>query len=368
MNLCYHMTSKITTIYLEMNRVMNRKLFENKLQFIKNLFNGAVIGVANIIPGVSGGTLALVLGIYERLISAIQNISPATIKAIAGILRFNKEAYKRLKNELNRIDASFLITIIIGAIVTVVALANLITYLLTTWHDPTYGFFFGLVALSAIAPYRKIKKITISTLLAGIIAAGAVLGISYAVTGDALLRRAQARHEMMTEKNISSSEKGFQLNNTYYQYITHFIYIFFLGAIAISAMILPGVSGSFLLLLLGGYFEILRAISGRDFIILSIFGLGCVTGILVFSRLLNFLLKRWHDQTMGSLFGLVIGSLWMIWPFKNTANVGNETIYLTNRLPETLGKIEIYSILAALAGTGIVALLLLMESKRKDTA
>ncbi len=141
--------------------------------------------------------------------------------------------------------------------------------------------------------------------------------------------------------------------------------MFIIGAIAISAMILPGISGSFLLLLMGGYITILNAVSSRNIPVLIVFTLGCVVGIALFSRLINFLLRKWHDLTMGFLVGLVVGSLWMIWPFKTTALVGEKTIFLSNKIPANFGMNEIYSLLAIITGIIIVTILLIIESKRE---
>jgi putative membrane protein len=134
-----------------------------------NILRGMVIGVANIIPGVSGGTLALVLGIYERLIGAINNISFETVKASFGLLKFNKDGWKNFTAELHRIDAFFLASILTGALISIGALAKVMTYFLEHFHDPTYGFFCGLVIVSAWVPFKLIKKHSFFSTLAVII-------------------------------------------------------------------------------------------------------------------------------------------------------------------------------------------------------
>jgi uncharacterized membrane protein len=141
--------------------------------------------------------------------------------------------------------------------------------------------------------------------------------------------------------------------------------MFAAGMIAISAMILPGISGSFLLLLMGAYFEILKAITYRDFLVLFVFALGCGIGILVFTRFLNFLLKRWHDLTMSFLLGLVLGSLWAIWPFKASTKVGDETIYLANQMPMAMSSDVVLTTLTFLLGSVIVAIFIWLEQKQK---
>ncbi|MCP4755850.1 MAG: DUF368 domain-containing protein [Proteobacteria bacterium] len=338
------------------------------MNIIRDLLHGAIIGVANIIPGVSGGTMALVLGFYERLISAIHHISPSTIKACVGILRFNSRSFEELQAELKKIDAFFLLKIAVGAMVAIVALANLMTYLLESWHDPTYGFFFGLVLISAAAPFKLIKRKSVSVLIAGLVALGVVVGVSNAVSGDALIEKAQVKYEMKASQESTSTADTASQPKPRTLDAVRLLFLFLMGAVAISAMILPGVSGSFLLLLMGGYFEILKAITDRDIPVLLVFGLGCLIGIVVFTRFLNFLLERWHDQTMGALLGLVIGSLWAIWPFKTSAVVGGETIYLSNRWPDLLGSMELYTLLAALIGMVIVSFLLWMEGRTQETS
>jgi len=331
------------------------------MNLIKNLYKGAIIGVANIIPGVSGGTMALVLGIYERIITAIHNISLKTAISTLRLLSFRKEHRAEFKQEMKKIDAGFLIVITAGALAAVLALAELMTWLLTKWHDPTYGFFFGLILISAATPYILIKKKSAAVFIAAVIAVIGVLALSHSVSGDRMIEKAKVKHqvELQTEKN---SAMGNETADNTLSNARHYSYIFVLGAVGISAMILPGVSGSFLLLLLGGYFEILSAIARKDLMILAVFALGCGAGIIIFTRLLNYLLLRWHDMTMGFLFGLVVGSLWMVWPFKYTASVGDEIIYLGNRMPGAFTQNEALTLCAALAGMVVVAAIIKIES------
>ncbi len=323
------------------------------MYFITTLFKGMVIGVANIIPGVSGGTLALVLGIYERLISAIHNISFQTLARGLGLLRFQAESWRRLQEELRRIDAGFLTLIGLGAVAAIVALANVMTYLLERQHDPTYGFFFGLVAISAWVPWQLIRRKTWPKVLIGLLAAGLVVWLAAGLGGERQLEQEQTKYELKMESAAApgAGRTGRAPNHG----PAHLLGVFIAGGVAISAMILPGVSGSFLLLLLGVYFEILKAIVLRDMLVLGVFVAGCGVGILLFSRLLNWLLRKWHDETMSFLLGLVLGSLWAIWPFKTTARVGAEIIYLSNRAPGAWGANEFLTLAAAVAGGLVVA-------------
>jgi len=337
------------------------------MNIISNLFNGAIIGVANIIPGVSGGTMALILGFYERLISAINSISIKTILIVLRAFSLKKKRITQLIEELKRIDAYFLITIVFGALLSIIALAKLMPILLQDYHDPTYGFFFGLILVSAISPYKLIKKKSIAVFLIAVFAIVLIVMVTNLASGNKLLEKEQTKIKLKQEKlknNVISrqaDDKSLDLKKIFFMFI--------IGAIAISAMILPGISGSFLLLILGGYIEILRALSAHNFPILISFSAGCLIGIMIFSRLINFLLRKWHDLTMGFLVGLVVGSLWMIWPFKTQMTIGHGTafekvVHLSNTLPKVLGANELYTGLAIIAGIIIVLTLLIVESKR----
>jgi len=329
------------------------------MKMINNLFNGAIIGIANIIPGVSGGTMALILGFYERLIGAINTISIKTIIILLKAFSFKKESIENLKKEFKRIDASFLITIAIGALLAVVSLAKLMPILLQDYHDPTYGFFFGLILVSAISPYKMIKKKSISVFLIAVIAIILIVAVSNAASGEKLLKKEQTKLKLKHNKNTTNVEETNKID------LKNLLFMFIIGAIAISAMILPGISGSFLLLLMGGYIEILNAVSSRNIPVLIAFTLGCIVGVALFSRLINFLLKKWHDLTMGFLVGLVIGSLWMIWPFKTFETVGKKTVFLSNKIPTNFGMNEIYSIITIITGIAVVTVLLIVENKDK---
>lgn len=339
---------------------MNSEKKKNPASYVKDILIGGVIGIANIIPGVSGGTMALLFGIYERLIEALKNISAGTIAATIGILRFNKSSRERFKEEMRRIDALFLVLLTIGAGAAIVALASLMTYLLENRHDPTYGFFFGLVAASIAVPYRLIGKKTISCFIIMLLAVTLVVGLTAFMSGDRLLEKEQKKLEIRTLESDSAADADRQTLSA-----VRGVYLFIIGGVSVSAMILPGISGSFLLLLFGVYFDILKAITERDIPVLAIFALGCVAGLLLFTRLLNFLLAKWHDGTMAFLLGLVFGSLWAIWPFKETAIVGEKTIYLYNTLPGSFAGNEIVTILTCFLGAFIVGVFIRLEAGMK---
>jgi len=246
----------------------------------KNCFilflKGFCIGVANAIPGVSGGTVAFLLGIYEDLINSIKSFNIIFLK---NIFKF------RFKEAFSSVAWKFLGTIILGAATSIICFAQLIKWLLL--HKPILvnSFFFGLILATIPIIARIIQKwnikyfflIIVSSILSWMIIKGVPLD-----TPESLL------------------------------------FIFICGVLAISSMILPGLSGAFILVLLGKYSYILNCISNKDFVILGTFMLGIIIGILFFVRILSWLFRQYHDSTISVLTGLIIGSLNKIWPWKKT--------------------------------------------------
>ena len=340
------------------------------MNVFQTFLKGIIIGIGNIIPGVSGGTLALVLGIYQRLIQALNNISGDTFKALMNSLSMKAEARKKLSIELQRIDAFFLMALGSGAILAVGVFSKLIAYLLLQHHDPTYGFFMGLILFSIIVPYQMLKTKTLGGVVAGILALVLVYGLANVQTGDEKLTTAKRKYEIKQAKEQESEKNEQSTVNTDLQLATPthdlqtFFWFFLAGAIAISAMILPGISGSFLMILLGVYFELLASISQFDVMILVVFALGCGIGLLVFTKLLNFVLDRFHDLTMCFLIGLMAGSLIEIWPFKNSEQVGDTTIYLENVFPISCGENELMATIFFLVGGAIILGFIAFEKKK----
>ena len=299
---------------------------------IRLFVNGFLIGIANIIPGMSGGTLALVLGIYERLITALRNIGLQTVKRLLGILTFQKSAVDKLRTELSRIDFGFLMILGVGAVAAVLVSTKLIVYLLDSQHDATYGFFFGLVLTSIIIPMRMLRGFSWRELIILLVAGTFIVFIEELKKDAAVV--------------VSEADEVVELS------IITIITFFACGAIAISAMILPGVSGSFLLLAFGIYFPLLALI--KDFLdgiptllsgeitqlflsqllIITFFAFGCIFGILVFTRLLKFLLERYRNLTISFLIGLMFGSLYGLWPFRGFRMVGDKRYDTAHILPQ----------------------------------
>ncbi len=346
------------------------------MEILANLLRGVAVGLANIIPGVSGGTMALILGIYQRLIRAIHNLGPQTVKAVFA-------GPKAWGEELRRIDALFLGTLAVGALVAIVATAELLKYLLMYQHDPTYGFFFGLVFASVVVPYRMIRQRSASTLVSCLCAIVVVVGLSLAMSGasqlesaqkKAALKAAAAAKKLVAQQGTQAAPAGSGLaeeqavEQTVPQDLPQMVIFFLAGAIAISAMILPGISGSFILLLMGVYFDVLACVTERQLLMLGIFSLGCGVGILIFTRLLNFLLDHYHDITISFLLGLVIGSLYAIWPFKSFGMAGGRRVDMDNIFPASFGTNELLTLGAVVVGCGVVVVFLMIEKRQGRSA
>ena len=233
------------------------------------------MGVANVIPGVSGGTIALVTGIYEELINSLKSFDKTAFKLI---LKFDFKSFVKHTNFY------FLLAVFGGSIISVFSIASLFKYLFNNYPLFIWAFFFGLILISILYVGKTIKKWTNSTyssLLFGIVVAVLFTYVSPANENDNLL------------------------------------FIFFCGIIGISGMILPGLSGSFILILLGNYELLLvKAVTDLNIMILTVFFLGSIVGVLLFSHVLAWLLKKYKDQTLATLTGFITGSLMLIWPWK----------------------------------------------------
>lgn len=235
---------------------------------------GLAMGAADIVPGVSGGTIALITGIYEELISSIKNINTQLMKTLfkKGIRQFWKD-----------LNGTFLIILVTGIFTSVILLARVIVFLLENHEYKIWGFFFGLIIASAFVILKDIKTLNLKNII--------IVLFGFATAAGVVL------------SNTTT------LPNTD-------LYIFLSGSIAITAMILPGISGSFILLLLSKYEFIINAIKDFDLRIILVFGFGCIFGLLIFSRLLHFLFQNYKDNLLCILSGFLIGSLIKIWPFR----------------------------------------------------
>ena len=238
---------------------------------------GMAMGAADVVPGVSGGTIAFISGIYEELLTSISNVNFKLLKTL-------KE--QGLKAAWNQMNGSFLVSLFIGIFVSIVSLAKTIKWMLENEPILIWSFFFGLVLASIIYIAKQIEKWNLFTFV--LLVLGAIL--AYYIT---------TLNPLVTENSSS-------------------LFLFLAAALAICAMILPGISGAFILVLLGAYKPVLAAVNNRDFTTIAIVGGGAMVGLLTFSRILKWLFTNFKNYTLAVLTGFIIGSLNKIWPWKET--------------------------------------------------
>jgi len=243
----------------------------------KLFLKGTAMGCADLIPGVSGGTIALITGIYEELINSIRSFDHRAFGLLFSL---------KLKSFWQHVNGSFLVHVFGGMLLSIFLLTRLITYLLSEHPIPLWSFFFGLILISAfyVMPKRVRVKEGVMILL-GAALAYTITTLTPGSTPDALW------------------------------------FVFIAGSIAICAMILPGISGSFILILLAKYEFILGALKAFDIKVIIVFGLGCVIGLLSFSKLIHWLLQHQRSVTMATLAGFMLGSLNKIWPWKTSSDI-----------------------------------------------
>jgi putative membrane protein len=242
--------------------------------YVTLALKGMAMGAADVVPGVSGGTIAFIVGIYDELINSIKSINAHSLKLLftGKIVSFWKA-----------INGSFLFSILLGIGISVFSLAKLITWLLEAHPIMVWAFFFGLVLASTWFVSKDIKEWNVKTIASFIVGAAVAYYITVATPAE-------------TPTNL--------------------LFIFLCGAIAICAMILPGISGSFILVLLGKYFYIMDAVKELKIGILLVFAAGALIGITSFSRVLSFALARFQNSTLALLTGFMLGSLNKVWPWK----------------------------------------------------
>ena len=286
------------------------------LEYLTLTAKGFCMGASDVIPGVSGGTMAFILGIYEELIDAIRSFDLKSIQLLLTL---------RLRGLLDRISWQFVLAVGIGILTAIFTLARALSWLLQNRPVLIWSFFLGLILASTLSVSRRVEGWCLSTwlgLLGGMVGTYFLVGLVPVSTPDSPW------------------------------------FLFLSGAIAICAMILPGISGAFILVLLGKYEFVLEAVNNRDFFILAIVAAGAVVGIAAFSRLLGWLLRNYHDLMVAVLTGLMLGSLRKVWPWKETvenfvASHGKVvTIVQANILP-TQWNVEVLSALS-LIGLGFL--------------
>lgn len=244
---------------------------------------GIAMGLGDSVPGISGGTIAVITNIYDSLIYSIRSVDIAVAKlALQG----------RFAESWRRINGNFLLILALGILTGLIISANTVLYLLENQFETLMGFFVGLVLASSYLLLPQIQLKQFSQVLA------LLFGIAVTVSIGLL--------EPVTAQPSLS-------------------YLFFSGALAICAMILPGLSGAFILLLLGAYQHMLSALVGLELLTIAVFMLGCVCGLLVFSRLLAWLLRNYHQLTYSLIIGLLLGSLGVLWPWQQVLEVFTDT-------------------------------------------
>ena len=292
------------------------------------------MGSADVIPGVSGGTIALITGIYEDLIGALKSIDTTMVKKALDL---------NLKGALACVHIRFLLCLFVGIGIAIISLARLMNFLLNHYPVFTWSLFFGLIAASILVVSRKVTTWSPRTgisLVVGTVVAAFIVNLMPVTTPEALW------------------------------------FILLCGIIAICAMILPGISGAFILLILGKYEFITATLKNpflsQNLVIIIIFCLGCMIGLLSFSRLLNYLLTHFRQVTMAFLTGLMVGSMPKIWPWKEileTKFVREKThiIWGSNIIPETMSAEVLLALVLAISG--FIAVLIIERLARvKESA
>lgn len=298
---------------------------------------GIAMGAADVVPGVSGGTIAFISGIYDELLRSIASVPEALMQLLRG----------RVKAAWQMANATFLLVLLAGIFTSILSLARLITYLLAHHPVPVWSFFFGLILVSVYLVGRDIGRWNWSRCLSFLLG----LAFAYWITVAAPI-----------------------------QWGSDPLTLFFAGAIAICAMILPGISGSFILLLLGLYATVLGAVKSLDLAVLAVFATGCLVGLLSFARLLSWMLSHWRDLTLAFLTGLMLGSLNKVWPWKETISwridsKGEQVPLLErNLLPSQFAEISghdsqlLLAIFLAFAGVFIVLALEWLARRKPQAA
>lgn len=302
----------------------NENPIMNFSRYLLLALKGCAMGMADVVPGVSGGTIAFISGIYEELIDSIRSVGPQALKLL---LRGRFGAFWR------HINGRFLLPVLLGIAVAIFSLARLMTYLLTNHPIAVWSFFFGLIVASALLVAKQIGRWNLRTAAAfvgGVAAAWWITVATPAETPD------------------------------------DWWFVMLAGSIAICAMILPGISGAFILLLLGKYQYIMQAVGDLNIPVILIFVAGALAGIVTFSHLLSWLLRRWHDVTVAVLMGFMVGSLNKVWPWKEIVETYTDShgklqpLVESNVLPQTFERLTGQpsllgeAILLCLAGFGTI--------------
>lgn len=281
-------------------------------------FKGIAMGAANVIPGVSGGTIAFITNIYERFINALKSLD---LEAVNLLFK------GKIRDLVEKVDFWFLLSVLGGVAVSILSLAKLLEFLFLNFETLTLAFFFGLIVASILAVGTQVGSWSASAIISLVIGTAIAVSIAFLPPANA--------------------------NDAVW-------YVFLCGVVAVCSMILPGLSGSYILLLMGNYILVLQAISGFKFKIIIPMAVGCITGLLVFSRLLSYLFAHYKSQTIALLTGFVTGSLVIIWPWKiaeyMTVEGKQKVVGYTWEWPELNGHFA-FALTLILVGFGLVMLI-----------
>ncbi len=300
--------------------------------YLRLFATGFSMGLADLIPGVSGGTIAFISGIYEELLYSIKVASGEAIKLLLK---------GKIVDAIRVVPLRFLIPLLLGIFTAIFSLANLLSYLLVEYPTFVFALFFGLVLASTWLVLKRVVKWDKADIFGFIISA---IG-AYILVGSV---------PVSTPESLP--------------------WIFLSGMIAICAMILPGISGSFILLLLGKYDQILGAAKNFDIMTLSVFMVGCVLGIALFSRLLSWLFAKHHDISVAILAGFMLGSVRKIWPWKEVLvtriNSHGEVVPFIekNILPGALTGEVIFTLALMIIGVGLILYLERLQATKEKTS
>jgi len=293
------------------------------------VLKGFCMGSADIVPGVSGGTMALILGIYEQLLNAIRSFNLHWLKLVAGF---------RLADASRQNDLFFLIPLFVGIVAALLFFTRVVPLpsLIISHPEEIYGLFFGLILASIFILMGEVKRFGAREM--GFSLAGILIGLA-----------------IVNLVPVETPTAGW--------------FIFLCGFVAICAMLLPGISGSFILLILGKYAYIINALGQFDFVVIGLFGAGALIGLAAFSRAIGWLLNRYQQPTLILIKGILIGSLWMIWPFQERVYMtlhGKQKLVEAHPLwPDRFDSTVVAS-LGFLAGGVILVMVIHLLSRRRD--
>jgi putative membrane protein len=299
------------------------------LSYLGLTIKGFCMGCADVVPGVSGGTMAFILGIYEELIKAIRSFDLNFLKLILSL---------KIKDAMNHASWQFLMAVGLGILMAIFSLARILSWLLQNRPILIWSFFFGLILASVYTVSRHLNRWNPSItawMLLGATGAYLLVGMVPGSTPDAPW------------------------------------FLFISGTVAICAMILPGISGSFILVLMGKYHYVLEAVNNRDLFTLMLVAAGACLGLIIFSRFLNWILKKHHDMTIAILTGLMLGSLRKVWPWKKTIENMTErdggivTISQANILPSQWNN-EVKMAIGLMVIGFLVVLFMNLWSEKKE--